>query len=300
MANDNKYDVALSFAGEERNYVRAVAKELQSKGIDVFFDEYKQVDIWGKDLYDHLHEVYSSKAEYCVIFISEAYARKNWTNHERRSAQERDLRENREYILPARFDSTELPGLSSTVGYIDLGKLSPREFAEIIIEKIGRSERNLGRHVQPKYRLPKRQAPAFDPYKESERFIEFVGTALADRAAALERANAQLSVHSRGDRRCFRVLRGSKVLFSMDIWMGGIAGDKGLSFYAVDGEIRQPSSSINAWASIAWDQDEEELVLRLQDMSLLGHVQSGERLITFDDFVDQIWGRIVDVLERFI
>lgn len=298
MANDERYNVALSFAGEEREYVRAVANDLRSKGIDVFFDEYDQVDMWGKDLYEHLHEVYSSKAHYCVIFVSEAYARKNWTTHERRSAQERALRENREYILPARFDSTELPGLLSTVGYIDLRGLSPQEFANVILDKLGRSAETSQSEGRPPFRVPKMQAPSFDPYKESKRFIEFLATELGDRAHTLESANAKLSIHSRGERKCFRVLRGETVLFSMDIWMGGIAGDKGLSFYAVPGEIRHPTSSINAWANIVWDQDSQELVLRLHDMSLLAHLPGGEKRISVDDFADQIWDRIVDVVER--
>jgi hypothetical protein len=64
--------------------------------------------------------VYRKLARYCVLFASADYARKVWTNHERRSAQARALRERSEYVLPARFDDTEIPGLSSTVGYIDL------------------------------------------------------------------------------------------------------------------------------------------------------------------------------------
>jgi len=298
MANDERYDIALSFAGEERDYVRSVANELQSNGIDVFFDEYEQVDMWGKDLYDHLHEVYASKAQYCVIFVSKAYARKTWTTHERRSAQERAHRENREYILPARFDSTELPGLSSTVAYIDLRNLSPREFVNIILDKLGRAGEASKREGKLVFRVPNIQSPSFDPYKESERFIEFLATELGDRAHTLERVNTLMSIHSKGERKCFRVLRGEMVLFSMDVWMGGISGDKGLSFYAVEGEIRHASSSINAWANIEWDPDLEELVLRLHDMSLLGQIPGVEKRLSFDDFVDQIWDRIVDVVDR--
>jgi hypothetical protein len=298
MTDHELYDVALSFAGEERDYARTVADELRTKGIAVFFDEYEQVDMWGKDLYEHLHDVYSSKAHYCVIFVSESYARKNWTTHERRSAQERALRENRQYILPARFDSTELPGLSSTVGYIDLRQLSPREFANVILDKLGRSGEAPQSEARRGFRVPKIQATSFDPYRETEGFIEFLATELGNRAYTLERANAQLSIHSRGERKCFRVLRGETVIFSLDVWMGGISGDKGLSLYAVEGEIRHPSSSISAWANIEWDQDEEQLVIRLHDMSLLGFMPVGEKTFAFKDFADQIWGRIVDMVER--
>ena len=136
-----EYDVCLSFAGENRGYVRLVADVLRKKGIRVFFDEYEEVGLWGKDLYVHLDDVYKNAAHYCVLFVSKHYSDKLWTNHERRSAQERAFKENTEYILPARFDDTAIPGLRDTVGYIDLQGRDPVEFAELIRAKVGRHTR---------------------------------------------------------------------------------------------------------------------------------------------------------------
>jgi TIR domain len=113
------YQIGLSFAGEDRAYVDEVANELTEQGISVFYDNYEQVDLWGKDLYQHLNDVYKNKCEYCIIFVSESYAKKMWTMHELKSAQTKAFTENKEYILPARFDNTELPGINSTVAYID-------------------------------------------------------------------------------------------------------------------------------------------------------------------------------------
>lgn len=42
------YEVALSFAGENRGYVREVACALQARGIAVFYDEFEKIDLWGK------------------------------------------------------------------------------------------------------------------------------------------------------------------------------------------------------------------------------------------------------------
>lgn len=135
------YDVCLSFAGEDRAYVRGVADALKRKGVRVFFDEYEEVGLWGKDLYIHLDDVYKNSARFCVVFISSHYAKKLWTNHERRSAQERAFIENREYILPARFDHTAIPGIRDTVGYIDLKGRSPLEFAELVEAKVTHTSR---------------------------------------------------------------------------------------------------------------------------------------------------------------
>src|SRR5687768_10619908 len=100
------YDVALSFAGEDRPYVGAVAAALVDSGVKVFYDEYETITLWGKDLYVHLRDVYQSQARYTVLFASKHYAEKVWTNHERESAQARAIAESSEYILPARFDDS--------------------------------------------------------------------------------------------------------------------------------------------------------------------------------------------------
>jgi hypothetical protein len=132
------YEVVLSFAGEDRGYVEEVAHALRSNGVSVFYDRYEEVSLWGKDLHDHLDKVYRGSARYCVMFISRHYKEKVWASHERRSAFARALAEKEEYILPARFDDTEIPGLRPTLGYVDLTQKGPEQLAEMIIAKLGR------------------------------------------------------------------------------------------------------------------------------------------------------------------
>lgn len=132
-----KYHVALSFAGEDRDYVEKVANDLRDHGVDVFYDKFEETKLWGKDLYTYLRDIYQSKALYTVIFVSEAYRDKLWANHERESAQARAFAESKEYILPAKFDEDiEIPGLLKTTGYIKLNDLTPSEFAGKIVEKL--------------------------------------------------------------------------------------------------------------------------------------------------------------------
>lgn len=134
-SDDNGHlDVCLSFAGEDRQYVERVAEALRGLGVKVFYDKYEQASLWGKDLYQHLDEVYRKRAAFCVVFISQAYSQKLWTKHELRSAQARAFKQNREYILPVRLDDTELPGVLPTIGYIS--DKSPQELAQLIIQKL--------------------------------------------------------------------------------------------------------------------------------------------------------------------
>lgn len=136
------YDIALSFAGENRDYVEEVAQTLKVYGVRVFYDKFEEHTLWGKNLIDYLQDIYKNKAKYTVMFISEYYAKKAWTTHERKSMQERAYRESEEYILPARFDNTEIPGLYSTVSYIDLNFKTPYEFTKVILQKIDWQTKN--------------------------------------------------------------------------------------------------------------------------------------------------------------
>jgi hypothetical protein len=130
------YDVALSFAGEDREYVEKVAQALRDAGIRVFYDKLEESELWGKNLYTYLSDVYQNRARFTVMFISRWYAEKRWTNHEREAAQARALTESKEYILPARFDDTELPGMLSTTGYVSLEERAPAEIARLILQKL--------------------------------------------------------------------------------------------------------------------------------------------------------------------
>ncbi|SRR6266487_165153 len=141
MADEFDYDIALSFAGEDRAKVEPVADLLKKKGVNVFYDEFEQSRLWGEDLYAYLDQVYSKKARFCVMFLSRHYAEKAWTNHERKSAQERAFREHKAYILPLRLDDTEIPGVRATVGYIDYRKTSAEQIVDLILEKLDHSDR---------------------------------------------------------------------------------------------------------------------------------------------------------------
>ena len=135
--NEKPYDVALSFAGEDRPYAEQLASRLQTGGYSVFYDDFERAQLWGKDLYVHLSSVYKDQARYCVIFLSAHYARKSWPRHELQSAQARAfVEENREYILPIRLDDTEIPGILLTAGYLDLRSMTIEEICQVLVEKL--------------------------------------------------------------------------------------------------------------------------------------------------------------------
>jgi gluconate kinase len=132
-----KYDVALSYAREDRMYAEDLADILRNQGVEVFYDRYEKPDLWGKNLYTHLADIYQNKARYCVMFLSRNYALKQWTKHEREAAQARAFKEREEYILPIRLDNTEIPGLPSTIAYLNWNEETIESIADTIIKKLG-------------------------------------------------------------------------------------------------------------------------------------------------------------------
>ena len=135
---DYLYDVALSYAGEDRDYADALAETLRHRGLNVFYDKYEKSTLWGKNLYTYLSDVYQNRARYCVMFLSQHYASKLWTNHEREAAQARAFSENEEYILPVRLDATQIPAISPTVAYLSWPPETADSIADMIIEKLGK------------------------------------------------------------------------------------------------------------------------------------------------------------------
>jgi hypothetical protein len=131
-----RWDVVLTFAGAQRDYVERVAQALRARGVRCFYDADEQVDLWGKYLAEELPVIYSDKAAAVVVFLSAEYAARDWTRVERRAALNRAVRERREYVLPARVDDTPMPGLLSDMVAVDLRGRAPEQFAAMIAAKL--------------------------------------------------------------------------------------------------------------------------------------------------------------------
>lgn len=131
------FDVAVSFAGTERIHAEKLASLVRETGFNVFYDDFYPEQLWGKDLVVFFDEIYRKRSRYCVMFVSQEYADRMWTTHERVSAQARAIQEKgNEYILPIRVDDAELPGLPPTIGYLKLEDYGIDKIANILIAKL--------------------------------------------------------------------------------------------------------------------------------------------------------------------
>lgn len=82
-----QYDFAFSFAGEDRALVEEIKKGLN--GFKIFYDYDYQSQLCGKDLYNHLRNLYMKQSKYVVCFLSKHYKQKIWTNLEWTAVKDR-------------------------------------------------------------------------------------------------------------------------------------------------------------------------------------------------------------------
>lgn len=134
---DHDFDIAVTFAGEDRDFVEAVVSLVKAAGFKVFYDEDQKYEFWGQDLTEYFPDVYEHRARFAVMFISRFYAAKPWTRLERRSVLARALNEAQSYLLPVRLDSTKLPGVRESIGYLDGLAETPAGIAQAISVKLG-------------------------------------------------------------------------------------------------------------------------------------------------------------------
>lgn len=134
--NEEKdYDIAISYASQQRYYVGTVAELLKNKGIKVFYAPFEEIDMWGRDMEKYLSDTYFSKAKICLMFISKEYAASKWCQLESKNAFARQKKQNL-YILPVRFDGTELPNLSPDIHYFEVAKNPAHILTEKIVKKL--------------------------------------------------------------------------------------------------------------------------------------------------------------------
>lgn len=140
-----KYDLAISFAGEQRPLASTVATALDSAGYSIFYDRFEQAELWGRELTTTLGQVYSDEARYCLVLLSSDYVTKPWTNLERQNALARFMNERSGYILCLRLDPVNLPGLPSVVAYVDFSSLNGTPgLIKLLMQKLGQPDHQGG------------------------------------------------------------------------------------------------------------------------------------------------------------
>ncbi len=301
------YDVAISFAGEDRAYADQIAKLLRLQGVRVFYDQYEQATLWGKDLYAHLAHIYREQARYCVMLLSQYYVTKQWTIHERQSAQARAFQQIEEYILPVRLDDTEIPGIHPTIGYLDLRTMSVQQVVEQLLTKLDMDARSA--QAAPSKQPVSTMAESIPLPKikknfsqlEQDRFLKeafgTVRTFFQQALTALEKHDSEIATEfvelSPLKFGCSVYLRGA-LKTQCKIWFGGRFMQNAINIHQGQRIDFSDDSALNNYVSL--DTDGYMLGFRASSMSRLSGGVPPEELLTAEQVARYLWQQFIDQL----
>jgi hypothetical protein len=135
---EKRFQVALSFPGENRVFVEKVADYLASElGRDrVLYDKFHEAEFARPNLDTHLQGLYHDESTLVVIFLSADYAQKEWCGLELRAIRDLIKKGNAKAIMPLRFDNCVIPGLFSIDGYVSIETRSALEIAALILKRL--------------------------------------------------------------------------------------------------------------------------------------------------------------------
>lgn len=141
----DKFLVAFSLAGEQRELVQAIAKAVENqlgRGT-VFLDEWFEYYLAGDDADLKLQDIYGQRCELAVVCVSERYGSKPWTQAEHRAIRARFMKcsgagekRERDSILPIRVGDGEVEGILFNAIVPDVRSRSTTESAELIIARL--------------------------------------------------------------------------------------------------------------------------------------------------------------------
>jgi hypothetical protein len=141
MKIDYTYDVAISFAEEDRNAALALALALELAGISkVYYYPEQPSATTGKVLNEKLRKIYSEECRYTVMLLSDYYFRKPIAKLEMAAIIKR-LKEQSHLVtvIPVLLrDNINLPknSILNKLGYKHWN-YNPKEIASILVQEFG-------------------------------------------------------------------------------------------------------------------------------------------------------------------
>ena len=302
MNSDQIYDIAVSFAGEQRGYVRETVAACKAKGLRVFFDEDKTNDWWGKNFIQEQRRTYSSQTRFFVPFLSSDYLAKPIPMDEFASAMMTAVKLGDGYILPVIMGKADVPAelLHPHIGYLRSEAFTPDQLADELVKKVKSAERTgqpeapVGKVVGDalQVRLPKVTPSAYSKYNELDRIFDHLAERFQAGAQQLDGNGFMSNVRVRDDSITVRVEHGGNTVAGININKGGSMGDDKITWLV--GYRHFGANASNGFATPKFNKERGQAVVDVTDYSSFGRETSDG---TYDGFFNLLWGKLVDQIE---
>jgi hypothetical protein len=125
------YDIAVSFAGEQRAYVEQTVTAAKALGLTVFYDRDMTHQWWGRNFVTEQRRVYGQRTLHFVPFISTEYLAGQYPRDESSYAMLAAVRRGDDYILPVLVGDVAVPEevLHPHIGYLRAEDVTPEKLA---------------------------------------------------------------------------------------------------------------------------------------------------------------------------
>lgn len=107
-----EWDVALSFAGENRALAKHIANQLEALDVPVFFDEMFEANLLGHAWTKAFKEIFADKSRLVLCLLDRFHAEKIWPTFEREHFAPRVAEQS---VIPVYLDDTKFVGIPSDV-----------------------------------------------------------------------------------------------------------------------------------------------------------------------------------------
>lgn len=139
--SEKRFRVALSFPGENRDFVEEVASHLSIHvgQENVLYDKFYEAEFARPDLDIYLPNLYRTQSELIAIFLCADYTKKRWCRLEWRFIRQMICTTDASRIMFLSFDDIgAVPeiGILSGDGYVSIGKRTAQEIAKIILQRL--------------------------------------------------------------------------------------------------------------------------------------------------------------------
>ncbi len=126
--DDYEFDIAISFAGENRELAKTITDLLQLLDCRVFYDEYFEANYLGQTWSKQFEEIFGQKSRLVVCLLDQHYKEKIWPTFERECFSPRISDAS---VIPIYLDNTKFVGIPQDIvgiKFTDNQYYSDREF----------------------------------------------------------------------------------------------------------------------------------------------------------------------------
>lgn len=266
-----EFDLAFSFAGEDRPYIEEVKVECEKLGLSVYYDQDRLIDQWGKSFIGEQREVYSgNKTKHFVPFISKNYFSKPIPTDEFKSALMESTKNSR-YILPIKLDSSEVSAeyLHHDTQYLKKDDYSPQQLAGALkyivdsgkepakdIEKLLTDELSLS--------LPNIIPRSYSKFEEAEGLLTYLADKFEKHLPLLKDEGYVPIVRKNSEKIRIMIERNGKTLFVMNLFFSNM-GENIIGFNFAERSIMANAQSENGNIEPIFDKDNRRSAYLIND-----------------------------------